>query len=91
MSCLRKQTGNCKGCKITTSEQCGVERGFWRLQSDTNSSSCSGSVKDLYYELLYAVGKKYPGESRHETALRYIQSAEAGSNIPGCDKSNEEG
>jgi len=32
-----------------------------------------------YYELLYAVGKKYPGETRHETALRYIRQAEASS------------
>ena len=54
-------------------------------------SSDTDSVKDLYYELLYAVGKKYPGESRHETALRYILAAEAGSNIAGCEKSNEEG
>ncbi len=30
----------------------------------------------LYMELLLAVGKKYPGESRHETALRYIRNAE---------------
>ncbi len=29
-----------------------------------------------YYELIYAVGKKYPSESRHETALRYIRNAE---------------
>jgi hypothetical protein len=29
-----------------------------------------------YHELLYAVGTKYPGESRHETALRYIRQAE---------------
>jgi hypothetical protein len=29
-----------------------------------------------YHELLYAVGKKYPGELRHETALRYIRQAE---------------
>ena len=27
----------------------------------------------LYLELLYAVENKYPGESRHETALRYIR------------------
>lgn len=33
--------------------------------------------KTLYHELLYAVGKKWPGESRHQTALRYIQRAEA--------------
>jgi len=29
-----------------------------------------------YDELIYAVGNKYPGESRHETALRYIQERE---------------
>ena len=32
--------------------------------------------KALYYELLYAVGMKHQGESRHETALRYIKRAE---------------
>ena len=32
-----------------------------------------------YYELLWAVCKKYDGETRHETALRYIQEAERGS------------
>lgn len=32
---------------------------------------------DRYHELLYAVGNKYPGESRHDTALRYIQQAES--------------
>jgi len=31
----------------------------------------------LYHELLLAVGEKYPGETRHETALRYIRQAEA--------------
>jgi hypothetical protein len=31
---------------------------------------------DLYGELLYAVQSKFEGESRHETALRYIKSAE---------------
>lgn len=34
------------------------------------------TVEELYQELLYAVGRKYPGESRHQTALRYIQNAE---------------
>jgi len=29
-----------------------------------------------YNELLYAVGNKYPGETRHQTALRYIRNAE---------------
>jgi hypothetical protein len=34
------------------------------------------SLRGLYEELLYAVGKKHPGETRHQTALRYIQLAE---------------
>ena len=29
-----------------------------------------------YDELIYAVATKFPGESRHETALRYILQAE---------------
>lgn len=33
--------------------------------------------RDRYYELLYAVEKKHPGETRHETALRHIKQAEA--------------
>lgn len=32
--------------------------------------------QEKYHELLYAVGNKWPGESRHETALRYIRNAE---------------
>ena len=31
---------------------------------------------ELYNELLFAVGNKYPNETRHQTALRYIQDAE---------------
>jgi hypothetical protein len=33
-------------------------------------------IEDKYHELLYAVGNKYPNETRHETALRYIRQAE---------------
>jgi hypothetical protein len=29
-----------------------------------------------YEELIYAVGHKYTGETRHQTALRYIREAE---------------
>ncbi len=32
--------------------------------------------KAKYFELLYAVGNKHAGESRHDTALRYIRQAE---------------
>ena len=31
---------------------------------------------ELYNELLFAVGNKYPNETRHQTALRYIKDAE---------------
>jgi hypothetical protein len=34
-------------------------------------------VQSLYNELLLAVSNKYPGETRHQTALRYIQQAES--------------
>ncbi len=34
------------------------------------------TVSEKYYELIFWVGKIYPGESRHETALRYIKEAE---------------
>ena len=33
-------------------------------------------IEKLYYELIYAVGRHFPGESRHETALKYIRQAE---------------
>lgn len=41
-------------------------------------------VSELYHELLNAVGRVFPGESRHETALRYIREAEkrAGESSP---------
>lgn len=34
------------------------------------------SVTRLYEELLSAVHTKFPGESKHETALRYIKGVE---------------
>lgn len=35
------------------------------------------AVDEKYAELIYAVANKYPDESRHETALRYIRQAES--------------
>ena len=37
-------------------------------------------VIEKYNELIMAVGNKYDGETRHETALRYIRQAEKGNN-----------
>lgn len=33
-------------------------------------------IESKYYELLYQVVRVFPGETRHETALRYIKNAE---------------
>jgi hypothetical protein len=33
-------------------------------------------IAKFYSELLYAVERVFPGESRHQTALRYIREAE---------------
>lgn len=35
------------------------------------------NVRSQYHELLYAVAQKFPDETRHETALRYIREREA--------------
>lgn len=40
------------------------------------------SPAELHQELLYAVGQKFPGESRHETALRFIREAQNQNNLP---------
>src|ERR1017187_3877397 len=37
-----------------------------------------------YHELLFAVGRKFRDESRHETALRYIREAEVAEVGAGC-------
>lgn len=39
------------------------------------------SYQERYLELLYAVERKHPGESRHKTALRYIRQAEQSSGV----------
>ena len=41
--------------------------------------------KNLYNDLLFYVGTKYPGETRHETAKRYIQEKEKGVQGEGSD------
>lgn len=40
----------------------------------------SPDLKAKYMELIMAVARKWPGENRHETALRYIREAENTSN-----------
>lgn len=40
-----------------------------------------GTAEQKYDELLFAVGRKFRDESRHETALRYIREAEAAEKV----------
>ena len=40
-------------------------------------------IRFLYNELIMAVAKKFPGETRHQTALKYIQAAETPSTMCG--------
>ena len=46
-------------------------------------------IDKAYSELLMAVENKYPGETRHETALRYIKDAESSKN-EGASVKNED-
>jgi len=48
-------------------------------------------IGDLYNELLMAVATKWPGETRHATALRYIRQSEpTHSSSAGCDAARQE-
>ena len=53
------------------------ERGHMAAESqiDEMAEEIAGLRRD-YLELIYAVGNKWPGETRHQTALRYIYNAE---------------
>jgi predicted nucleic acid-binding Zn-ribbon protein len=55
-----------------------------QIKSDTESRVRREMVEieNKYQELIMAVGNKYPGETRHQTALRYIKNAEVGENRP---------
>lgn len=45
-------------------------------------------LRSIYNELLYAVASKHEGETRHETALRYIRERESRESSPCVDSSN---
>lgn len=54
----------------------------WHTLNKSKRLFCIGKIdghksyKELYYELIMAVGMKFPNETRHETALKYIINAE---------------
>lgn len=65
-----------------------INLGFATGHADTEQDlldEVGAQIKELqsnYYELLYAVASKFPDETRHETALRYIRNAETNDNGP---------
>lgn len=61
-----------------------------KIQKIADSLDQLESLREKYNELLYAVGNKYPNESRHQTALRYIKQAETSSGEGGeCCKEDK--
>ena len=59
---------------VATTVQAAAQIRVAEAQTDADELA---RLRGLYEELLFAVGNKYPGETRHQTALRYIQQAEA--------------
>ena len=47
-------------------------------------------LTERYNELLFQVAYKHPGESRHETALRYIRQAETNCNQASAAEGEQE-
>lgn len=64
-------------CSISSNMLVGL-RAVFNLRPQQPSEDRPASL-DKYNELLYAVSKVHPGETRHQTALRYIQERETSS------------
>ena len=45
-------------------------------------------LRTQYYQLIYEVGQKHEGESRHDTARRYIRERENRIECPGSSLPN---
>lgn len=74
---------------------------FWGLSSGQHENLLDGAIEHIerleesnkvlvenYNELIMQVANKFPDESRHETALRYIRQAENSDNQ--CAIANEQ-
>ena len=68
------QTCNMSGIKMCPG--CGLTpEGLDEIRTTAYNKGVEVGKKD-YNELIMAVGNKFDGETRHETALRYIKQAE---------------
>lgn len=59
--------------ELSRKDECIVDG----LMQRKDLQSRLAEAKQLYMELLFAVARKYPNETRHETALRYIMERES--------------
>ena len=59
-------------------------------QTITHLTKRVEELEQKYHELLYGVASKFPDESRHETALRYILNTERGIENPAQEISKGE-
>ena len=67
-----------KDLQLTVDRVCDLLNGCDKLlrnERDTLQAELAAATK-AYNELIYAVGMKHQGESRHQTALRYIREHE---------------
>ena len=64
--------------------QCHEKYVDWReivdAQNTLQDALQTENLRFLYNELIYSVSSKHYGETRHETALRYIREREMASN-----------
>jgi hypothetical protein len=75
-----------KNVIMETEVRCGI-RAFKEVMLEREATESRVrremvEIENKYQELIMAVGNKYPGETRHQTALRYIKNAEVGENRP---------
>ena len=55
------------------------------LLAEAKAEARVAELEEQYGELIFAVATKYPDETRHQTALRYIQQAENREDSPACE------
>jgi hypothetical protein len=59
--------------------------GMFKRHRDV-ARSAADEIAEKYNELLFAVARNFPNETRHQTALRYINEAE----VVSCSSGQEE-
>ena len=62
-----------------------IDKGFGLAKKVCETQDRLKAVEKSYNELIFAVSQKFLGETRHETALRYILEREMPSNTTACD------